>query len=881
MDQMIYNFRFAFLILILLSSRSVLIAQVSGVITDNKTSKPLTGVEVFINKTTIGALSDETGRFQLEGVPNGFADIVLYKNGYSLYRSSMKIQSGRAYDVKLTLIKEKPKKSKQLTAQELTVLKSKLGGSNSATSYSLANENEITASDENGQRIFSITTPINIQTESLGYQIKYFATGLALSDIAQAPIRYEYLPATDMQTSIEWEKNRKNIFEGSLRHWLMVLVADQLKAEGYSMQDEQGNAVDEKSIVTTSSLEGYYKISSAKPFVILYKRDEVMETSRVTATETVTVNASGVMINPKVLIMEGDMAKMELANQVPLDYQLIAGDVEEAYAETMRRFYEKTYVHTDKPYYYPGERIWFKAYMNYYYQPWRDSLSKTVYVELINPEKEIVMEKTLRIDSGFAHNDFILPDSLEAGTYYLRAYTNLQRNFGDDKLFVKPIPILNLTDKVVYNNEEEKQLSDLLIITTDKPEYKTREKITVTLKLKDKNGNPMAGNFSISVTDAAQVLKVPEWGNIKEKLAIRKEEISKITNLNYPLEYGVGFAGQFLNDNGKPERALLNFMQMKPRNVMLAETDEKGFFKQTGLNFYDTTTFYYKADKAKDLPYGKVKLVKRDVPTVYVDNSTYKIEVTNAGSVQRIISEYEKPKDAIMLKEVEVKGRRIEDITERAKMPFGKPDVVLKANDLGIDKMGYPNLLYYLVGKVAGVNVRPAIPSIEFTRASGQSINFQSGPLVVIDNVPLGGDAAQTLSMINPNDVESIGFSRRINVLYGSQGAAGVISVNLKKGEFGNSVILPNFSQLKLFGYSPSNKWLSPDYPDSKVDTRVGDYRSTVYWNREVVTNTLTGTVTMLFFAADLPSKYRIIVEGVTQSGEQVRCSFLMDVGRD
>lgn len=681
--------------LVILVSFASLRAQISGIITDRKTSKPLAEVEVFINKTTIGSQSDETGRFQLDGVPMGFADIVLYKNGYAIYRSSMKIQSGRAYDVKLTLTKEKQKKAKQLTAQELTTLKSKLIGSDNGTaSYSIADEQEIEASGEEGHRIFSMNSPLSIQTESLGYQIKYYATGLLLSDIAQAPVRYEYLPVPDMQTSIEWEKNRKNIFQGSQRHWLMALVAYQLKEEGYSLKDEQGNAVDGKSIVTTSSLPGYYKINIAQPFVIHYKRGEVMETSRVTATEDITANANGIMINPKVLIVEGDMAKMGLANQLPLDHQPIAGDVAEAYAETMRRFYEKTYVHTDKPYYYPGERIWFKVYMNYYYQPWRDSLSKTLYVELINPEKEIVMEKTLRIDSGFAHNDFMLPDSLKAGTYCLRTYTNLQRNFGDDKLFIKPIPILNLTEKVVYNNEkEEAQTSDLLTIMADKTEYKTREKITLTLQLKDKDGKSQAGNFSISVTDAAQVLKVPEWGTINEKLLIRKEEIGRIYNLNYPVEYGISFSGQFLNDNGKPEHASLNFMQLKPRNVMLAETDEKGFFKQTGLNFYDATTFYYKADKAKDLPYGQVKLLKRQVPMVYLNESTYKIEVTDAGSVQRIISEYEKPKDAIMLKEVEVKASKIEEQYEkgyREKRPYGKPDYVLKAKDINT---AYGNLL--------------------------------------------------------------------------------------------------------------------------------------------------------------------------------------------
>ncbi|MBK7653352.1 MAG: carboxypeptidase-like regulatory domain-containing protein [Flammeovirgaceae bacterium] len=249
---------------------TTLIGQVTGVITDSKTGKPLADVEVFLNRTTIGSVSDEQGKFQLESPPTGFVDVVLYKKGYAMYRSSMKLQSGKAYDVKLALTKEKPKKSKPLTAQELTELKNKLSGENGFSKYTLLNEAEITVSDENGKRIFSMPAPIMIQVESLGYEIEYFPSGLPVSDFAQAPVRYEYLQSPDVQTSIDWEKNRKNVFLGSERHWLMALVGHQLQAEGYSIKDENGNPVDEKSMVATSPLVGYSSISLTQPHVIQY-----------------------------------------------------------------------------------------------------------------------------------------------------------------------------------------------------------------------------------------------------------------------------------------------------------------------------------------------------------------------------------------------------------------------------------------------------------------------------------------------------------------------------------------------------------------------------------------------------------------------------------
>ena len=51
---------------------------------------------------------------------------------------------------------------------------------------------------------------------------------------------------------------------------------------------------------------------------------------------------------------------------------------------------EKIYVHTDKPYYISGERIWFRAYLADAINHVPSPASRYVYVELINPLDSIV-----------------------------------------------------------------------------------------------------------------------------------------------------------------------------------------------------------------------------------------------------------------------------------------------------------------------------------------------------------------------------------------------------------------------------------------------------------------------------------------------------------
>jgi hypothetical protein len=104
---------------------------------------------------------------------------------------------------------------------------------------------------------------------------------------------------------------------------------------------------------------------------------------------------------------------------------------------------EKIYLHQDRTYYASGETIWFKAYLTAgpYHEP--SSLSRTIYVELINTKNEVIQEHTLFTPDGFASGQLQLPDSLPSGQYLLRAYTNWMRNSGEEYFFHRPITIWN------------------------------------------------------------------------------------------------------------------------------------------------------------------------------------------------------------------------------------------------------------------------------------------------------------------------------------------------------------------------------------------------------------------------------------------------------
>ncbi|WP_205749511.1 SusC/RagA family TonB-linked outer membrane protein [Aquirufa rosea] len=103
-----------------------------------------------------------------------------------------------------------------------------------------------------------------------------------------------------------------------------------------------------------------------------------------------------------------------------------------------------------------------------------------------------------------------------------------------------------------------------------------------------------------------------------------------------------------------------------------------------------------------------------------------------------------------------------------------------------------------VAGKVAGVQITsnggaPGAGSTIRIR-SGSSLNANNDPLIVIDGVPLDNNgitgAANALSFINPNDIESFNVLKDASAtaIYGSRASNGVILITTKKGKKGDDI---------------------------------------------------------------------------------------------
>lgn len=114
---------------------------------------------------------------------------------------------------------------------------------------------------------------------------------------------------------------------------------------------------------------------------------------------------------------------------------------------TASRPEEKVYLHFDRPYYVPGETLWFKAYVTLGGDHLPSLQGGLLYVDFYDEQDQLIEQLRIRSKNGFGNGYFNLPASISSGKLRVRAYTNWMKNFNTDFFFQKSIPLITAEEK--------------------------------------------------------------------------------------------------------------------------------------------------------------------------------------------------------------------------------------------------------------------------------------------------------------------------------------------------------------------------------------------------------------------------------------------------
>lgn len=843
---------------------NVALAQLSGQVIDSKTRKPIVGAEVFINRSQIKTLTDKNGYFVIEGLQVGTFTVGCYLKGYKTSLKTISIKAGENV-LYFGLEKEMGKvlKDQQLKSD---ILSSLLYKHNLLPTWYdqclLAKSNLMNEGPDSGTNVYG---SLDFENRALGYKIKCHLLGFK-NNSPEYALQFYPIKGDENEQKV-WDDNRFLAYQFTVNNFLESLLLNALTPNKYTVLNNSNTPISlDNQLLMGNSGEKNHLLLNQK-ILIRHTINELTYESWLEAEDKISFTDEGMILNPDSVTLGGIYSENNITILLPREYTPSLNKKE----FKLNEYFEKAYLHTDKPYYFPGDTLWFKAYMNYETPFLIESLSKVLYVDLLSKNNggQIIASRILKIDDGEAWGEFLLPDMLTSDYLALRAYTNWQRNYTDPQIFQKFFPLIKRSQNIL-NARNEIKTNERVIINFDKKTYTLRDNVQFSVSVVNGQNSLVSAWMSVSVTDRSMVRLLNDSITIDSAFSIRP--MQETTKLVFPIEKGINLGGQYVNARNKASMVTLTLISNGFQQAFEFDTDIYGKFAITGLDLPASAIVQWKAKEGKYILEGG-KIIPEEKSKLSINfewPETY-------TSVER--ADFKIDKNTTLLNEVIIQGRRLADEQKKSAekpifRPYGAPQYFVNVDQ----SVTYVNLIEMLRGKVPGLTITSSGSDYQMRFNRAASLTGSTTPAVIIDDRPSAGSATQTLLTINPNDVAAIEVTARLVPMLGDLGANGVIFVYTKSGGLrGKFEDATELNTLKINGYSPSANFYGINHKKSFIPPN-SDFRTTLFWDPVVISSVRNGNDIVSFYASDSTGPYLITIEGVTVEGKPFRTEQLIEI---
>ncbi|MEP6614082.1 MAG: TonB-dependent receptor, partial [Mucilaginibacter sp.] len=450
--------------------------------------------------------------------------------------------------------------------------------------------------------------------------------------------------------------------------------------------------------------------------------------------------------------------------------------------------------------------------------------------------------------------------------------------------------------------------------------YNTRQKVNIEINAGNKDKKPVTGSFSVAVTDETTVpVDEQNENTILTNLLLTSDLKGTVEQPNYYftnvtektqadldlLMLTQGYR-QFTWKQVLDDKPVVLLLPWQPEKTMQISgkvvkwktpvagakvslitnkggffmidtvTDKDGRFAFKDLIFADSTRFVVqsrvkKGQSAVTLELDTV-LASRPVVTAYNLNNSNVNNSTLAGMSAYLLNQrqfydeqqkYGINKHAIMLKEVKIRSKK--DFVKRSENLNGpgNADEIITADEL--KTMVGATLAFCLKGKLFGL-VAFTYKGVAYSTRPLDKFSPAQPMLLVVDGGYLD---PEELNNVNPDRIQSIEvlISPNYATVYGTRGGFGVLVITTKRGsDYERDRFTPGVVAYHPKGFYKAREFYSPQYDDPKTNLRIGDYRSTICWKPDLITDK-DGKASFSFFNSDNKGTYRVVIEGIDADG--------------
>ncbi|MGH7456985.1 MAG: carboxypeptidase-like regulatory domain-containing protein, partial [bacterium] len=299
--------------------------------------------------TTLGAATDKDGFYAIKQVPLGTHELFASLIGYQVEKRTVRLVEPKDFRIDLSL------QPKALELGEVEVIAAQprewkknlekfeelfWGNSYDAEACKILNPEVLDFTFEKEPKCFAATAsqPLQIENRKLGYRAQFLVEDFRYY-IDEDKIGYAFIPKFDELLPAEaadeerWKTNRQKAYRGSLRHFLVALVAARLEEEGFILyclavppwEDKQVRrlAADLDDLLSPGTLPNERELHFRGCWEVIYtpERGDNQVSWIVASRESVTVNASGYIYDGYAVTVYGHWFHQRVAEMLPRDYQ--------------------------------------------------------------------------------------------------------------------------------------------------------------------------------------------------------------------------------------------------------------------------------------------------------------------------------------------------------------------------------------------------------------------------------------------------------------------------------------------------------------------------------------------------------------------------------
>jgi len=450
-----------------------------------------------------------------------------------------------------------------------------------------------------------------------------------------------------------------------------------------------------------------------------------------------------------------------------------------------------------------------------------------------------------------------------------------------------------VSERLLFIDRKEDLQASLI---PGKENYGDREKATLRIKVSDKDGQPVQGSFSLSVTNDKIVIPSIREQNIKGSLLLaadlkgniespgwyfagnEPERTEALDNLLctqgwtrfvwaqlssppadtkiYPVESEFQITGKVTNLIGKPvQNTAVNFLS-KENLPGTITTDENGRFGFYGFNCPEGASFVLQCQD-KNSRKGIIGL-KIDAP----DNRQAPTGIIPSASEenkrnQALIEEY-------MKQAGRVKDEYVKEI-RTVRLPEVKVETTKTTDQRSIGVRSYHYGENKLNRKIFITNILQSLP---LPTHGPYSFNAIPPPIwyIVDDGMRMDWDTfSSTYGSWYASSFESVDILSAEDAvgLHGLDFSRGAYILKTKKITKGNDIPDASVQVVRPEGYSVRKEFYVPAYDNPEVkNDPTPDLRTTIYWNPAIHTDK-AGEAEVGFFTADGTGTYSYVLEGI------------------